>query len=184
VRRGKAIDLLASLGKRPIRFEMPYLKGYSVQDAILLLEHSQLSLGQVSYVEEDNLPKDIIIRHTPLSGFPVASGSLVNLTVNRSHKPITYDKGFRLFSYHIEPGFLRKHIKFRMQAFGFVYDLVDVFAKPGQRLQVLLPYGNQAGFFVYEDDNLVLTHSSSNARPTFSPYFDKKLSIDSKEGET
>ncbi len=181
--RGKAIDLLVSLGKRPLRFEMPYLKGYSMQDAILLLEHFQLSLGQVSYVEE-GLPKDIIIRQTPLSGFPVASGSLVNLTVNRSHKPITLDEGFRLFSYYIEPGFLRKHIKFRMQAFGFVYDLVDVFAKPGQRLQVLLPYENQAGFFVYEDDNLVLTHSSANAGSTFNPYFDKKLSINSKEGGT
>jgi len=182
VRRGKTIDLLVGLGKRPMRFEMPYLKGYSVQDAILLLEHSQLSLGQISYFEADDLPKDIVIRHTPLSGFPVVSGSLVNLTVNRLHKPITHDKGFRLFSYHIEPGFLRKHIKFRMHAFGFVYDLVDVFAKPGQLLQVLLPYGNQADFFVYEDDSLVLAHSSSNAKTTFSPYFNKKLTIDSKEG--
>ena len=158
--RGTAVDLLTSLGNRPVELLMPHLEGDSMRDALLLLERSQLSMGQIEYVAEDDLPEDIVLKHDPPSGFPIPIGSLVNLTINRrKHEPVADEHAFHILSYAVTPGFLKKHIRFRINAFGFVYDLVDIFAKPGQRLDVLLPGGKRTRFFLYEDDDLVLAHS-------------------------
>jgi serine/threonine-protein kinase len=170
VKRGTAIDVLTSLGDRPVELMMPHLKGSSMRDAVLLLERSQLSLGQLEYVEETELPQDMVIAHTPQAGFPVTAGSLINLTVNRGkQKPLTRERAFHVLSYPVSPGLLKRHVRFRVNAFGLVYDLMDVFAEPGQRLQVLLPGGEQTRFFLYEDDDLVWAHSFSSGSPAIPP---------------
>jgi serine/threonine-protein kinase len=172
VERGMPIDFLTALGDRPVNLVMPRLKGRSMRDAVLLLERSQLSLGQIEYVADADLPEEIILKHDPHAGFPVPAGSLVHLTVNRKkHETMADDHTFHLFSYAVSPGFLKKHVRFRINAFGLVYDLLDVLAKPGQRLEVLLPGGKDTRFFLYEDDDLLLAHSfgSRAALPTSLP---------------
>ncbi len=170
VERGTALDMLVGLGKRPVELVMPRLAGHSMQEAILALEQSQLSLGRIEYAAEADLPEDMVIKHDPPAGFPVPVGNLVNLTVNKGeNKPIADQHTFHLLSYSIPPGLLKRHVKFRVNAFGLVYDLVDVFAKPGQRLQVLLPGGKQTRFFLYEDEHLVRAHAfASDSTPVLS----------------
>lgn len=170
VERGTPVDLLSSLGNRPVELMMPALEGFSIQEAVSLLEHSRLSLGQMTYVEDVELPEEIIVGHTPAAGYPVTTGSLINLTVNRKERgPFVREKAFHLLTYPVAPGFLKRHIRFRVNAFGFVYDLVDVFADPGQRLQALLPGGKRTRFFLYEDDDLVWDDSFSSPPLPLSP---------------
>lgn len=159
VKRGDAIDLLIGLGRRPVRFKMPYLDGLAPEDAILILERSQLNLGRIRYVQRDDMPKDVVVEQDPRSGFPVVSGRLVNLTVNRKEKVLLRDKGLYLFRHHVCHGFLKKHIRLRINAFGMLYDLYEVFGNPGEEIWMLLPKHRETTFFLYEDGELTLSHS-------------------------
>ncbi len=163
LKRGVAVDLLVSLGRRPVTFKMPYLDGLAPEDAILILERSQLTLGQIRSVRKNDLPKDVVVEQEPRSGYPVVSGSLVNFTVNRSEKGLLLDKGLYLFRHRVSHGFLKKHIRLRINAFGMLYDLYDVFVSPGKIIWTLLPHDPEVTFFFYEDWELTLSHSFASA---------------------
>lgn len=159
IMRGNSIDLLISLGKRPVTYKMPYLNGLALEDAILILERSCLELGQIRSVQKYDLPKDVVIEQDPISGCSVASGTLVNLTINRAEKGRILDQGLVLFHYRVYEGFLKKHIRIRVNAFGMLYDLYDVFLPPGEEIWFLVPQDPEAAVFVHQDGELVLSHS-------------------------
>lgn len=159
VKRGDMIDLLVSLGRWPVRFKMPYLDGLAPEDAILILERSQLNLGQIRHVQRTDRPKGVVVEQEPSSGYPVTSGTLVNLTVNRSEKRGALDKGLYVFHHHVIDGFLKKHIRLRVNAFGLLYDLYDVFQPPGEDIWLLVPYDPDVTFFLYQDEEAVLSYS-------------------------
>jgi beta-lactam-binding protein with PASTA domain len=159
VKRGDAVDLLVSLGRWSVRFEMPYLDGLAPEDAILILERFQLNLGRIRYVERTDRPSGVVVEQDPSSGYPVTAGSLVDLTVNRSENANVFDKGLYLFQHHVTDGFLKKHIRLRVNAFGMLYDLYDAFQPPGEDIWLLLPYDPDVTFFLYQDGKAVLSHS-------------------------
>jgi len=159
VKRGDMIDLLVSLGRWPVRFKMPYLEGLAPEDAILILERSQLNLGQIRHVQRTDRPKGVVVEQEPSSGYPVTSGTLVNLRVNRSEKSVVLDKGLYVFHHHVIDGFLKKHIRLRVNAFGMLYDLYDVFQPPGEDIWLLVPYDQDVTFFLYQDEEAVLSYS-------------------------
>lgn len=159
LKRGDMIDLLVSLGRWPVRFKMPYLDGLAPEDAILILERSQLNLGQIRHVQRTDRPKGVVVEQEPSSGYPVTSGTLVNLTVNRSEKSVVLDKGLYVFHHHVIDGFLKKHIRLRVNAFGMLYDLYDVFQPPGEDIWLLVPYDPDVTFFLYQDEEAVLSYS-------------------------
>ncbi len=159
VKRGDGIDLLISLGRRPVRFKMPYLDGLTLEDAILILGRFQLNLGQIRSVQRNDLPKDVVVEQAPLSGYPVASGRLVNLTLNRSEKGPMLEKGLYVFHHRVSNGWLKKHLRLRINAFGMPYDLYDLFEPPGKDIWMLVPHDPEVTFFFYQDGELVLSHS-------------------------
>ncbi|MDY6987935.1 MAG: PASTA domain-containing protein [Thermodesulfobacteriota bacterium] len=159
VKRGSPVDLLISLGRRPVRFKMPYLDGLTVEDAIFILERSQLNLGQIRSVQKSDLPKDVVVDQRPLAGHPVASGSLVNLTLNRSEQMPALDKGLYVFHHRVSNGWLKKHLRLRISAFGMLYDLCDVFEPPGKEVWLLIPRSPGATLFFYQDGDLVWSRS-------------------------
>lgn len=162
VTRGDSMDLLASLGRRPVTYKMPYLHGLSLEDAILVLEGTHLGLGQIRSVEGGDLPKDVVVEQDPPSGYPVASGTLVNLAINRPEKGRVVDQGIGLFHHRVPEGFLKKHMWIRVNAFGVFYDLYDVFVRSGERIWFLAPQGPETTVLVYQDGELVLSDSLSH----------------------
>ncbi len=159
--RGDAIDMLISLGRRPVTYKMPYLHGLALEDAILILERVDLGLGKIRYIQRKDLPRDVVVEQDPPSGYQVASGIFVNLTVNRAEKGPILDKGLGLFHHRVPGGFLKRHIRIRVNAFGMLYDLYDVFVRPGQHIWFLAPQDPETTVFVYQDGELVLSHSFS-----------------------
>jgi serine/threonine-protein kinase len=161
VTRGDSVDLLVSLGRRPATYEMPYLHGLALEDAILILDRSHLGLGHIRSVQRSEFPKDVVVEQSPPSGYQVASGTLVNLIVNRIERGPILDQGLSLFHHRVHGGFLKKHIRFRVNAFGFFYDLYNIFVRPGERIWFLAPQDPETTVFLYEDGELVLSHSIS-----------------------
>ena len=159
VTRGDSVDLLVSLGSRPVTYKMPDLHGLTLEGAILVLERAYLGLGQIRSVQRDDLPRDFVVEQDPRSGYRVVSGKLVNLTINQEKKRLVLDQGLRVFHHRANNGFLKRRIRVRVNAFGMFYDLHDVFVGPGEHVWFLAPQDPEATIFVYQDEELVLSHS-------------------------
>jgi hypothetical protein len=155
------MDLLVSLGSRPVTYQMPYLHGLTLEDAILILEKVHLGLGQIESVKRSDLPMDVVVEQSPPAGYQVAAGTLVNLTMNRAEGAVL-GRGLSLFHHRTHHGFLKKHIRYRVNAFGMFYDLYNVFVSPGEGVWLLAPEESEATVFLYENGDLVLSHSLSD----------------------
>lgn len=161
VERGTGVSLLVSLGIRPKAYKMPDLQDLSLDDAIILIERSNLLIGEIKSSFYKGKPKNVVIRQNPLSGYRVIEGTHVNIVINR--KPgrkgqgyLPGPKGCRLFRYRLENGFLKRHIRVCLNSFGVSIDLFDDYLKPGEEIWFLIP-AVDATVLLYEDDQLIKT---------------------------
>lgn len=81
VREGRQISLVVSSGV--IIFAMPDLRFESLRNAGLDLNHFKLQLDKMSYVADDNVPRDHVVGQDPLPLASVRQGSKVNLTLSK-----------------------------------------------------------------------------------------------------
>ncbi len=162
ITRDDCVNLLVSMGIRPQSYMMPNLIGLSLDDAIPLIESSNLILGEIkSFVREDK-PLNIIVDQEPLFGHRVPESSMVSLVINRT--PGRKDREFfdglaggGLFRYRLENGFLKKRIRVRLNSFGISIDLINELMQPGQEVWLLIPKAKNTTVFLYEDGELVKT---------------------------
>jgi serine/threonine-protein kinase len=162
INRGGCVNLLVSIGTRPQSYMMPGLIGLSLDDAIPLIESSNLLLGEIkSFVHADK-PLNIIVGQDPLSGHRVTEGSIVSLVINRApdrEGREYYDgpTGIGLFRYRLNNGFLKKRIRVRLNSFGVSSDLLNELIRPGDEIWLLIPKNKNTTVFLYEDGELIKT---------------------------
>lgn len=162
ITRDECVNLLVSMGIRPQSYMMPNLIGLSLDDAIPLIESSNLLLGELKSLVQEDKPFNIIVDQDPLFGHRVTESSIVSLVINRT--PGREDReyfdgppGGGLFRYRLENGFLKKRIRVRLNSFGISVDLINGLMKPGQEVWLLIPKTNNTSVFLYEDGELVKT---------------------------
>jgi len=159
IHREESVDLLISLGKRPTDFMMPDFTGLSLDEAIKGLEKARLDLGTVRGAVDENYPYERVMGQSPPSGYRVFSEDSVDLTINRkdSSENRLYAKrtGLILFRHRIDPGFLNRHVRVRLNGYGMSTDLLDLFVKPGKEVWCFIPIEPDTTAFLYEDDRLV-----------------------------
>lgn len=160
--RGGCVNLLVSLGIRPQAYKMPDLIGLSLDEAIPLVERSNLVLEEIKILFYEDRPQNMIVRQDPLPGHRVLAGSAASLVVNRkaTRKGQTYlpgAYGVSLFRYRLKNGFLKKHIRVRLNSFGVSNDIYDEIMTPGKEIWLLVPKNVNATILLYEDDQLIKT---------------------------
>jgi serine/threonine-protein kinase len=162
IKRDGRVNLLVSSGVRPKAYKMPDLKGLSLEGAILIIESNNMLLGEIKFISKKNKPENVIVEQEPLFGNRVVEKTFVNITINRksdqkSHEHLQEKKSGRLFRYRLKNGFLRRHIRIRLNGYGVSNDLYDDFVKPGEEIWLLIPKGNDLTLILYEDGELVRT---------------------------
>ena len=162
ITREEFVNILVSAGIRPNAYKMPDIKGQSLEEAIALIESFNLLLGEIKFLFIEEKPKNIIIDQVPLSGHIVIEGTYVNITLNREagrkgYKYLHSTKRVSLFKYRLKYGFLKKHIRLRLNSFGVSNDIFDSFMKPGEEVWSLIPGNKDATVLLYEDDKLIKT---------------------------
>ncbi len=162
VARDGQVDLLVSLGKRPVAYVMPDMRGMTIEDAVSLMDGLGLLPGKIRYKPTDGALANTVTEQQPCPGCMAVEGSRVNLTVNRSRgesidRILHRDSGVRLFSYRLANGFLNRHINVKLNFMGGSLDVVDEYMKPGTELWVAVPAHMDATVFLYEDGELVGT---------------------------
>lgn len=164
ISRGGCVDLLVSLGVRPQAFKMPNLAGLTLEDALHSIEKVSLVIGEIKSSFHQNKPRNIIVKQAPTPGNRVIAGSPVSLLINRNPPKERPDRLYgpstaSLFSYRLDNGFLKRHIRVSMHSAGFTNDLFDDFVKSGEEIWLLIPRDNEATIFLYEDDRLIKTQT-------------------------
>jgi beta-lactam-binding protein with PASTA domain len=161
-RRGTCIDLLESLGPRPEDFEMPDLTGLSIDEAILQIEAGSLLLGKISTDQEPKKRPNTILNQEPPAGQRVTARSVINLVVNKTGDAAGLKRNdtssrIGLFRYRLANGFLKRHIRVRMDSLGVSTELFNDLVKPGNEIWLVIPKNDNATVFLYADDELVKT---------------------------
>jgi len=162
ITRGGCVNLLVSLGIRPQAYKMPDLIGLSLDEAIPLVERSNLVIEEIKTLFDEDKLQNTIVRQEPLPGHRVLAGSVAGLIVNRkpgrkgqAYLPGAY--GVALFRYRLKNGFLKKHIRVRLNSFGVSNDIYDEIMAPGKEIWLLVPKNINATALLYEDDKLIKT---------------------------
>ncbi len=162
IKRAMGVDILVSLGPRPVMYKMPDLIGLSIDDAIVLIENNNLQLGEIKAIFDKNKIRNVIISQAPRAGYPVIDSSMVNLFLNRNPRKQNQNylygsNGVRLFKYRVENGFLKRDIRIMVNCFGVLNNFFDDFVKPGEEIWVFIPKNVDATVFLYENDVLIKT---------------------------
>lgn len=160
VARGQCVDLLVSMGKRPVAVIMPDVEDLSLEDAILTIEMSNLVLGDVAALFQEDRPQGVIIGQKPLSGYRVVEGTTVHLVRNRRAGHSRRADGdivrnSHLFRYRLESGFLKRRIQVRLNAFGISNDLYNDFVKPGEEIWLIIPKQEDVEVSLFVDGELI-----------------------------
>lgn len=160
INRGECVNLLLSLGIRPRAYKMPRLNGLTLDQAIGVIEKSNLTLGEIKSLFFEDKPKDTITNQDPLAGSLVFEGRLVTLVLNRkpgmlSSEYLVGRKNGNFFRYRTTNGFLKRHIRVYLTGLNFSNDLLDEFVRPGEEIWLLVPNKKDAMLLFYEDDDLV-----------------------------
>jgi serine/threonine-protein kinase len=160
--RGQCVNLLISLGPRPRAFKMSSFEGLSIDEAVVLIERSNLQVGRFRYDYQPGKPEHIIIDQDPGPGYRVLDGTPVDLVVNRKpdgKEALNSDQmqpsGF--YVHRLPRGFLKKHVKVRLDSLGISSELCNELMDPGEELWLLVPTYQTATLFIYEDEHLVKT---------------------------
>ena len=161
VRKSPA-DLMVSLGPRPLAYIMPEIEGMSLEKSLLMVERTNLKIGEIRSRYDKRRPRNIVVDQEPPAGYRVIEGTPVNLVVNReSGKPLGSHLQQSLYGsllqYQVKDGFLKKRIRVELESKGSFADIFDDFLKPGGNLWILIPRNRDTTVFIFEDDKLVQT---------------------------
>jgi serine/threonine-protein kinase len=141
---------------------MPELAGLSLDKAVLMIEKTNLAVGEIRSHYDKHKPRNIIVQQEPLAGYRIRENSPVSLVINRNsgktagahlHQPL-YGS---LLQHRVKNGFLKKRIRVELESEDGATDIFDDYIKPGEEIWVLVPKDQDARAFIFEDDNLVNT---------------------------
>jgi serine/threonine-protein kinase len=159
---GASVDLLVSMGPRPIAYKMPDLAGLSLDKAVLVIEKTNLAVGEIRSHFDKRKPRNIIIHQEPLAGYRIRENSPVSLVINRHNgktvgAPRYHPLYGSLLQHRVKNGFLKKRIRVELESEEGAADIFDDYVKPGEEIWVLVPRDQDARAFIFEDDKLVKT---------------------------
>ncbi|WP_419663927.1 PASTA-domain protein [Desulfosarcina variabilis str. Montpellier] len=160
VSRKKCVDLLVSQESYPFSTAMTDLKGFTLEMAIRRLEQLQLNTGHIRSVINDEAPPETIVAQTPMAGYRVTVGSLVDLQVNRMPTSPTIGNppsanGMGLYHFSLDNGFLNRRVQVKLNQALFSINLFDDFLRPGQEIWLLIPKSGNPTVLIYVDGQLV-----------------------------
>ena len=162
VHRGSCVDLLVSLGPLRGAYKMDNLGGLSLDEAVNLIEKSNLVVGNIKYAFNSSKPEHTIIDHDPKYGYRVTEKDSVDLVVNRNPDQPKGAAGVNaslqsVFSYRLEPGFFKKRVQVHLVMGNVSGEIYDNLLGPGSDLWLIVPSHTKATILCYVDGELVMS---------------------------
>jgi beta-lactam-binding protein with PASTA domain len=105
------------------------------------------------------MASDTVTRQVPGAGHRVDVGALVDITISRQIEKRTSvsSSSTQFFRYRVMQGFLRQHVRVRINRPSVSFDLFNGFVKPGNEIWLLVPNDVPTTLFLYLDGILAKT---------------------------
>jgi serine/threonine-protein kinase len=81
--------VLATVSRGPERYDVPKLKGLTVEEAQVALAAANLALGETTQAYDDKVKKDDVISSSPKAGTSVKRDTKVDVKVSKGPEPVT-----------------------------------------------------------------------------------------------
>ena len=161
-RRGSKVDILISLGSSPVKYMMPDLSGHLLDQAVLIIDNANLTVGNLQSRFEKQKQRNVVISQSPPPGYSIIEKSPVNLVINRPSAKAAGNRRHRplygsLLQHRVKSGFLKRRVRVELEDPPSTTELFDDFIKPGEEIWVLIPVEHEATVFIFEDDDLIRT---------------------------
>lgn len=160
IQQGSGIDLLISLGRKPIEYMMTDFRGMLIDDALFAIEQNRMKVGEIKNSLSETAEPDSVIAHYPVPGTMVREGAAITFTINRaddSEGNYPTDAGPRIFTYQVDYGFINKQVRVKMTTKGKSQDIYNESVRPGEEIWLMVPVNTKATLSVYVDGALVKT---------------------------
>jgi serine/threonine-protein kinase len=89
VKKGSTIRAIVSKGEASAT--MPTIKGLSLREAKLLIENANLTVGEITWYEDEGFPDGVVVESYPVAGTVLKANSSVQLVVNRLETDVKVD---------------------------------------------------------------------------------------------
>jgi serine/threonine protein kinase len=87
VEKGSEVKVYVSSGKAEEEIEVPDVTGYPLQQAEAVIAAAGLTVGNKTYQDDENLPKDYVISTNPLNGVKLKKDGKVDLVLSSGKAP-------------------------------------------------------------------------------------------------
>lgn len=163
--QGKCIKLLISRGIRPVVVLMPDVKGILLEEAIVRIEKSRLSVNKIFEDYQAGKTAGVVLDQTLPAGYHVLEKTGVDLVINKvkgqnktdtDHLQIS-DRNILFIRHQTGYGYLNKQVRVDVE-----YDhstqgieILSHFVRPAREVWFYIPFPDKARVQVYENDTLV-----------------------------
>jgi serine/threonine-protein kinase len=139
VKKGSTIRAIVSRGEASA--SVPKIKGLSLREAKMMIENTGLTIGEITWYEDEGFPDGVIVESYPAAGTVMKANSAVQLVVNRLETDIKVDipnfVGFDLVEAKKlaeETGILISEIKYRKDERMLPETVLSQSLAPGTRV--------------------------------------------------
>ncbi|NOX33848.1 MAG: PASTA domain-containing protein [Deltaproteobacteria bacterium] len=159
--KGSLCNLLVSRGAKPTGLLMPDIKGLRLEKAAAIMENYHLFISSIVSDTDQNQDYGVILSYTPPAGSYLTCDTPVTFVVNDREKNKHMSPGKLnsaiLLTYHLSPGFLKRHVRVETDMFGPIIDLYNEYMKPDEDINILIPLGIKAATNIFVDKKLEKT---------------------------
>lgn len=153
--RGDNIDLLVSRGPRPIRFIMPNLKGWHIDDATGVLKVVGLELREVKRRLDDNFPTGMILEQTPPTGAPIRAKDPAGFIVTIQSTSQNALARLARIEYQVPVGSMEVRVKLMVRDDNGWQEIYNALEKPDSRISIRRAIsGDNAELYIYINGRL------------------------------
>jgi eukaryotic-like serine/threonine-protein kinase len=89
VKKGTTIRAIVSKGEASAK--IPEIKGLSLREAKMLVENAGLTVGDITWYEDEGFPDGVVVESYPVAGTVMKANTAVQLVVNRLETDIKVD---------------------------------------------------------------------------------------------
>lgn len=160
IHHGERVNLLISMGPRPIFYKIPDFSDLSLDEAVLKIGRMGLRIGEIKSVYKADQPLYMIASQEPGAGYRIQQGSPVALSINREKEAVYREtsaitSGPRLFRFRLQEGFMKKRIRIQVGCYGFSTDFYNDLVGPGAEIWSLIPGHTHASVFLFQNEELI-----------------------------
>ncbi|NTV52746.1 MAG: PASTA domain-containing protein, partial [Candidatus Firestonebacteria bacterium] len=109
--QGSRVDLLVSLGSRPVRWVMPALKGLEFGEVNRIIKFLKLNLQTLRRKPDSTLPANTVVEQRPAAGERVEGGQAVSLLLTQGTQDVQKPGRYVTIRYRLPAGKSSQRLK-------------------------------------------------------------------------